>query len=263
MEVTGSGDTPEAARNEASRLAVQQVAGLYVDNRRQVESKISDSSVTDIVDEKILTYTNAYVKSLKVVGTEKRGEIFEVRAIVSVTVAPLLKVLQDNAVPTVTLDTNSTASTADSLAQEKIKAMQLYSDLIGRIADLVTVGVGKPEIDPSLPSSADSSWLSIPVTFKVNNDAIKEWRSKFELFADQQATIELPVNRLVLNSQIDNNNQKQCSVPVLDTQFKDVTDEHFTDYVFNIPKTFLNARMAPGELGWLLVLFLPKHPVEF
>jgi hypothetical protein len=57
VEVTTSGESPEVARTEATRQAIQQVAGVFVDNRRRVEINMSGQRVSEIVQEKILSYT--------------------------------------------------------------------------------------------------------------------------------------------------------------------------------------------------------------
>lgn len=146
-----------------------------------------------MVEEKIDSYTNADVKKVEVLDTKRDGSSVTVRERVAVAVTPLVKVLQDNAVPTVAFDTDSAAGTVDSLARQKQAAMDMYADLLTRTASLVSVGVVKPEVDPSLPSGPDQSWLSIPVTFRVNREARREWRSKFEHFAKERAEIEVPV----------------------------------------------------------------------
>ena len=58
VEVSGSGDGVEEAKADASRQAVQQVAGLYVDARRKVETRTTDAHVSEVVEEKIVSYTN-------------------------------------------------------------------------------------------------------------------------------------------------------------------------------------------------------------
>ena len=55
VAVTGVGTSPDEARRDAARQAVQQVVGLYIDARRQVESHITDQAVSTIVREDILS----------------------------------------------------------------------------------------------------------------------------------------------------------------------------------------------------------------
>jgi uncharacterized protein len=193
VQVTGVGETADAARKDAARLAIQQVVGVFVDNRRRIELNVSDQKVSEVVNEKIISYSNAYVSKLDVVSTDQKDGMFRVTANVGVSVGPLLKVLQDNAVPTVPFDSVTAASTADSLSEEKTGAAQLYSDLIDKADALINVGVGTPSVDPELPSTSEEAWLRIPLTYSVNDDQLKEWRTKFELFAQERAGVALQV----------------------------------------------------------------------
>jgi peptidoglycan hydrolase-like protein with peptidoglycan-binding domain len=206
VEVTGTGDSPDAARKDAARLAIQQVVGVYVDNRRRIELNVSENKVSEIVNEKVISYTNAYVSQLDVTNTERKDGIFRVTARVGVSVAPLLKVLQDNAVPTVPFDSVTAASTVETLSQEKTGAIELYADLVDKADNLIKVGVGSPSVDPELPSTPEDAWLRIPLTYSVNEDQLREWRAKFELFARDRATVLL---------QVRNWRRGDCSLPEL------------------------------------------------
>ena len=106
VEVTASGDTPDAARKEAARMAVQQVAGVFIDDRRRSDINMSDNVVHEVIEEKLLSYTNAYVSSFEVLSTEYRSGVHKITAKVTVAVAPLLKTLQANNVPTVKFDSD-------------------------------------------------------------------------------------------------------------------------------------------------------------
>ena len=193
VEVTASGDTTDAAQKEAAREAVQQVAGIFIDDRRRVEINMSDQKVHEIVEEKLLSYTNAYVSQFLVLSSESNSGVYTIKARVTVAVAPLLKTLQANDVPTTRFDSNSAAATATTLADEKKNALQIYRDLVARLDSLVQIGIGKAEVSPSIPSAPDSTWISVPITFFANEDAAQEWRKKFELIADKHARIVIEV----------------------------------------------------------------------
>lgn len=193
VQITASGDTPDAARKEAARMAVQQVAGVFIDHRRIIEINMSDKKVSEIVNEKILSYTNAYVSKLEVLSTDEMSGIHTITAEVTVALGPLLKTLQENKVPTFPFDSSSAAATAETISDEKEKALRMYRDLIARLDTLVQIGIGKAEVSPSIPSAAGSTWISVPITFFANKDAAEEWRKKFELIADRHARIEIAV----------------------------------------------------------------------
>lgn len=215
VEVKGTGDTADTARKDAARLAIQQVVGVFVDNRRRVELNVSDRKVSEIVDEKLISYTNAYVNKLDVVKTEQKGGVYEITARVGVAVKPLLKVLQDNAVPVVPFDTVTAASTVETLGQEKTAAVELYTDLVAKAEAMLRVGVGTPQVDPNLPSSSDQAWLRIPLTYSVNDDAAREWRTKFNLIAQKRAEVRIKV----VPSAPGRPGQPSCLPPILSMSF--------------------------------------------
>jgi hypothetical protein len=205
VEVTASGDTSEAAEKEAARQAVQQVAGVFIDDRRLVQTNMSDKQVNEIVEEKLLSYTNAYVTELVVTSSNKTADGYTIKARITVAVAPLLKTLQSNNVPTAPFDSTSAAATAETLSEQKTKALEIYKDLLGRLTELVQLGVGKAQVDPSLPSAPNSAWISVPITFFANKVASDEWRNKLSLIADHHARLPMLINQASLFG--------QCRIP--------------------------------------------------
>lgn len=237
VEVMGTGDSADAARKDAARLAIQQVVGVFVDNRRRVELNVSDRKVSEVVDEKLISYTNAYVNRLEVVKTEQRVGLYEVTARVGVAVRPLLKVLQDNAVPVVAFDTATAASAVETLGQEKAAAAYLYADLVAKADALVRVGVGTPQVDASLPSAADEAWLRIPVNYSVNDEAAREWRAKFDLIAQKRAAVFVRLDRADRGWP----GQPSCQPPAFNIGFaRGVGGEQ---------RTFLSERTPSEQLG--------------
>ena len=191
VEVTGVGETAETAQKDAARLAVQQVAGVYIDDRRRVETKMSADQVSQIVEEKLLSYTNAYVSKLEPVSEDCKDGNCRFAAKVTVNVGPLLKTLRASAVPTVEFDSNSAEAAATTLGTERANAFATYKDLVSRLDELITIGVGNAEVNPNLPSASDSVWLSIPITFFANPSATKEWAEKFRLIAVKREQVSL------------------------------------------------------------------------
>ena len=215
VEVKGLGSSSEEAQRDAARLAVQQVAGLYIDARRRIESKITDKVVSEIIDEKILSYTNAFITKLEVTKLSKQDGLIVVEAKVTVAVAPLVKTLQAGNIPTVAFDTATAIGQVDVSAREKGSAIDLYADLLRRSANLISLGVGTPKVDVHLPAPVDQSWLSIPITYIANEEAIRDWRSKFEQIAAKHMTVQMPVKAAMLGEFAP---PGSCSVPVFDVQ---------------------------------------------
>lgn len=194
VEVTGLGETADAARKDAARLAVQQVAGVYIDDRRRVDTKLSSERVSQIVEEKLLSYTNAYVSKFQPVSQECDDGNCKVVAKVTVNVAPLVQTLRASSVPTVEFDSNSAEAAATTLSAERADAFAAYKDLISRLDELIKVGVGKADVNASLPSASDSVWLSVPISFFVNPAASREWREKFARMADKHQ--QMPISTM-------------------------------------------------------------------
>ena len=130
----------------------------------------------------------------------------------SVKVAPLIKVLQDKKVPTVAFDTSTAIGQVDVAAREKQGALDLYADLVQRSGSLVALSLGTPRVDASLPAPVDRSWLTIPVTYVADPEAIRDWRAKFERIAAKRMTLDVPVaTRAVIGA-----DGQPCPVPMFD-----------------------------------------------
>ena len=242
VEVTAIAETPDGARKEATRQAVQQVAGVFVDSRRRIELKMSDQKLSEIVEEKLLSYTNAYVTKLEVLSTEHQSDGYAIKAKVTVAIAPLLKTLQANDVPTVAFDADSAAGTAESLTIEKTNALEIYTDLLARIDGLLKVGLGKAEVATSIPSAAGWTWVSVPLTFFVNDDSLQEWKKKFGLISDKRARflMEATLNPLARN---------ECAFPKLQ--------------INEVKKTFLQERPGSGQEGVAACFLDRAGPTSF
>jgi len=236
VEVTASGETAEAARKEATRLAIQQVAGVFVDHRRRVEINMSDQNVAQIVEEKVLSYTNAYVSKFEAVNSESKEGVHSVTAKVTVALAPLLKTLQANNIPTVPFDSDSGFATAETLTDEKTQALAIYKDLVSRLDNLIQVGIGKAEVSPLLPSAAGTAWVSIPITFFANKDAVEEWRKKFGLISDRREQVLIRVQSYRYS-----NNECASSYPGLDSRSLLYRRDH--------SPTFLGQHPGSGQTG--------------
>lgn len=210
VEVTGSGDTPEAARADASRIAIQEVVGAFIDHRRRVELQISDAKLSEVVEEQVLSYTNAYVQRFELLSTGRQDGFYTVRARVVVVTAPLISILQKSNIPLIPFDAASAVATVETVAREKRDAIGILNDLLGRISALVSVGVGAPSVRPEMASDADHTWISVPIAFTANAEAIREWRQKFELIAEKQTYI--PASTMRPGRSYDGGNGHECLI---------------------------------------------------
>ncbi len=141
-----------------------------------------------------------------------------VEAQVSVAVAPLVKALQDNKVPTVAFDTATARGQVEVAGQEKQSAVDIYADLVKRSADLMTISLGTPKVNTVLQAPVDQSWLTIPVTYTANIEAIRDWRAKFEQIAAKRMTMQMPVGLAQLHVGGQGSFEPSCTAPVFDAQ---------------------------------------------
>ena len=169
---------------------------------------MSDQKYAEIVEEKLLSYTNAYVSNFLVVSSDNKIGTYSITARVTVALAPLLKTLQENNVPTIPVDSELNAATAETIGREKADALEIYKDLLSRLDNLVQIGIGKAKVSPSIPSAPGSAWMSVPITFFANQDAMREWRTKFELIADRRTEIMISTSSGVKTD--------ECIVPMFD-----------------------------------------------
>ena len=220
VNVKGLGSSSEEAQRDAARQAVQQVAGLYIDARRRVESKITDQKVAEVVEEKILSYTNAYLSKLEILKAARQSDgLVVVEARATVIVAPLVKALQASNIPTVAFDTATAIGQVEVSTREKQSAIDLYADLVKRSSNLIDLTVGTPKVDTSMQAPVDKSWLRIPLTYVANAQAIRDWRSKMELIASRRMTVQMPIGRQAINEPYnapDPRPEPACVVPVFD-----------------------------------------------
>ena len=98
--------------------------------------------------------------------------------------------------------------------REKQSAIDIYADLIKRSADLITVSLGPPKVDTALLAPVDHSWLTIPVTYTANDQAVRDWRAKFERIAAKHMTLEMPI----AHADSDLRSPQACSISVFDAQ---------------------------------------------
>lgn len=78
--VEGVGDSSENAVKDAQRNAVNQVVGVLIDAKVMVKND-------KLIEDKILTFSNGFVKTSKVISQNKSGKLFKVKieAVVEVT----------------------------------------------------------------------------------------------------------------------------------------------------------------------------------
>jgi len=97
--VTGSGLTEQDALKDLSRVAVEQVVGIYVLSNTIVKNY-------QVIKDNIYTHSNGFVKSFKVINKTKESGIYKIEAIVDVEVGNLTSTLKKINITTKEVGTN-------------------------------------------------------------------------------------------------------------------------------------------------------------
>ena len=85
--VEGVGDSSENAVKDAQRNAVNQVVGVLIDSKVMVEND-------KLIEDKILTFSNGFVKTSKVISQNKIGTLFKVKIETVVEVTGIESILK-------------------------------------------------------------------------------------------------------------------------------------------------------------------------
>ena len=90
--VKGYGDTIEAAKINAGKIAIEEVVGSYVVSEAIVKNR-------KLISDEILSYSNGYIRSFVVKKTSKEGEIYVVEVYVDVEKNKVRKALSNLNIP--------------------------------------------------------------------------------------------------------------------------------------------------------------------
>lgn len=85
--VEGVGDSSENALKDAQRNAVNQVVGILIDAKVMVKND-------KLIEDKILTFSNGFVKTSKVLSQNKAGKLFKVKIEANVEVTGIENILK-------------------------------------------------------------------------------------------------------------------------------------------------------------------------
>ena len=100
---TGKGATEEEAKREAFHSAVEQAVGVYVD-------ATTIASNEKVIEDSVLTYSNAYIKSFTAIRTSVDNGIYTVKIRAMVKVQRLAEKLRSQGIKTVAVDGQSIAA---------------------------------------------------------------------------------------------------------------------------------------------------------
>ena len=184
---TGQGTSEEEAKRNAFHNAVEQAVGVYVDATTIVNNE-------KLIEDSVLTYSNAYVKSFTVIRSSATNGIQTVKIKAMVKVQRLAEKLRSQGIKTISVD-------GQSLAAEIVTTKRMEEDgaalLKKAIGDFPLQFV---EFTPSgeLTRNAEGG-VDAVVRYSVNKDAYRKYVTSLETVLKQQAsqsgTGTIPFNR--------------------------------------------------------------------
>lgn len=120
----GLGTTVEAARKDASRAAIEQAVGQFVDAETIAEND-------NIVKDRILTYSAAIIESLEVVGDPGKNDdgLFVVNVLAKIKKTKLQEKLKAENIP-VKVDGTSLAAKLGSIQDEKESTLAILKEAV-------------------------------------------------------------------------------------------------------------------------------------
>lgn len=192
VESEGHGKTELQARKEAVDNAVQNAVGVFIDSSRRSQMDLTDGNLHEIVQEKIQTYSSAFVEKIDSISTnldQQGGYVVKLRAYVSVP--NLVEAMQQADLPVAKIDAVSNQAKFASQIQMTADAAEVAGD---RLRDLTSILV--PNVDPTsitstlAPEDSNFATLQGQVVFKINRAKLTPSLQAFQSFGSLR--INLP-----------------------------------------------------------------------
>jgi hypothetical protein len=170
--VEGAGTSVDEARRDAFHEAVRQVVGMFVDAQTQIKND-------ELIEDRILTYSNAYVKTYQELGQSSRGGLvrYKISALVQQT-----KLVEKLKAENISMkDVDGKGLFAQAITQ--METSQAGSDLLtaaleGFPESLVTANVTKAV--RNVQTDADGVTIEIDVDVEVNMDAYLSFAKRLD-----------------------------------------------------------------------------------
>ena len=140
VESEGRGHTAIEARKAAATVAIEQAVGVFVDSRRRSEMRMSDDKLQEVVDEKVQTFSSAFVDKIETIFSRPDGESgFVVRLRASVVVSELLDVMKQADIPVTQIDAASTQTKFATQDQQREDATQMVASRLQDVPKLFKI----------------------------------------------------------------------------------------------------------------------------
>ena len=173
---TGKGATEDEAKRDAFRNAVEQAVGVYVD-------ATTIASNEKLIEDNVLTYSNAYIKSVAMMGSSAHNTVQTVKIRAMVKVQRLAEKLRSQGIKMVAVD-------GQSIAGEIITTNRMQED--GTTWLKMAIGdypLSFVEFTPSGRfSPSEKGGLDTSIRYSVKPDAYRQYVAGLEKVLRLQAT---------------------------------------------------------------------------
>ena len=224
--VEGVGDSSENAVKDAQRNAVNQVVGVLIDAKVMIKND-------KLIEDKILTFSNGFVKTSKVISQNKSGKLFKVKIEAVVEVTGIENILKKEKLM-VTVETDGDSLVNQEKGKEKITKdasemiKKKMKDFPGNVLEIQI----NEKATKVLKTVGNVNTVQYEILIKPNLEKYKTFSKSLEQILDKIAS---KTTEGVLNFEYNNNSKRN------ELNGRGV-DQNYPvyDYVKNINSGFLN-----------------------
>lgn len=168
----GTGKSQEEALKESFRNAISQVVGTLVDSELIIQND-------KVIEEKILTYSNGFIKTYEVISNsddEEKG-IYRLKIKAEVRKQNVIAELKSSNISTNEIDGEGLASEIVTKIEAKKKALDLFENQFKDVPDklIKATSIGQPR---EIESSETQAKIEILIKVESNLQAYNEYSSK-------------------------------------------------------------------------------------
>lgn len=185
VNAKGVGTTIIDAKMAGGRTAIEQVVGMLVDAQTLVENE-------ELVQDRILTYSGAFLESIKIVGEPKKSSegLYTVEVEAEVRKTQLAQKLETERITKTKVDGGSLFANVISRQQEAADAAAILEPEFAKFPyKLVKTKLGKKaDGSPALKVNAKDGTVIARVELSVDKEAYNEWVKGLKAKLDKIAT---------------------------------------------------------------------------
>ena len=191
VESEGHGKTELQARKEAIDNAVQDAVGVFIDSSRRMEMNLTDGALHEIVQEKIQTYSSAFVEKIENISAnsdQQGGYVVKLRAYVSVP--SLIEAMQQADLPVARIDAASNQAKFASQVKMTADAAAVAADRLRELTSIIVPTVDPASITSTLVrNDGNLAALQGRVVFQVNRAKLAPSLQAFQGFESLRTSL--------------------------------------------------------------------------